>query len=149
MALSWDVSDVKNHDSVCFFWAPEDDPSHGVSKGDRLLNPVTNMLIWATISVDLPGITKQNAGEFFARLRLTEKIDGPFLIRAEVDGVRPKGEAAFVTPEEVVAHIGLKCNVTPKSRTAWLKKFGTDLDRSAQRVETLLTEQALVEASPS
>jgi len=149
MSLRWDLSKVKDHDSVCFFEAPEDDPLHGVSKGDRVIHPVTNVLIWATIAVDLPGITKENAGEFFARLRLTEKIDGPFLIRAEVDGVRPTGDAAFVTPEEVVAHIGLKCNVTPKPRMQWLKKFGTDLDRSVRRVETVITEQALVGVSPS
>ena len=129
MALNYDLSKIKDFESVCFLEAPADEPTRGITKGDRIINPVTEALIFATIGVDLGTITEANAAEFFARLRFTERLDGPMLIRAEVDGKRPEGFAAFVTEDEVLAHIGLSCNVTPKSRSAWLKKFSRDLDR--------------------
>lgn len=135
MALRWNLSAVKDGDTVCWITAPEDMPMHGVKAGEQVMNPVTNALIWATIAVDLGGITEKNAAEFYARLRFTERLDGPFLIRAEVDGKRPEGEAAFITEEEVRAHVGLSANVTDKSRTQWLKRFTNDLDRLASSYE--------------
>jgi hypothetical protein len=106
-----------------------------------MMNPVTNALIWSTISVDLPGITRENVGEFFARLRTIEQISGAFLIRAEgPDGKRPEGEAAFITVDEVIDHIGLTANVTPKSRSAWLKKISRDLDGHVELVQRRLNE---------
>jgi hypothetical protein len=141
VSLNWDLSAIADHEAVCFVTALADDQNHGIVKGDRILNPVTNALIWATIQVDLPGITRLNAPEFFARLRFTEQLDGPMLIRAEVEGQRPKGFAAFITPEEVIAHIGLTANVSPLPRTKWLRKFSRDLDRSVGVIETMFREQ--------
>lgn len=135
MALTWDLSEVANYEEVCFYEAEYDDPNGGYVKGDKLLHPVTNALIWACMAVDLPGITEENAPEFFARLRFTEELSGAFLIRAEVDGVRPSGKDAFFTPEEVLAHVGLKANVSKMARAAWLKKFGHDLNRFASSFE--------------
>jgi len=135
LALSWNVSDVVNHEDVCFIILTEDDPNHGLVAGDRVLNPITNALIWSTISVDLPGITRDNAAEFYARLRFTERHQGPFLIRAEVDGKRPEGPAAYITKDEVLAHVGLKCNVAPKTRAAWLKRWSYDLDAYAREFD--------------
>ena len=144
MALRWNLEAIADHEVVCFIEATADDPNHGIVKGDRVMNPVTHVLIWATIAVDLPGITRENAAEFYARLRLTERLDGPMLIRAEVDGVRPKGEEAFITAEEVVAHVGLAANVTAKARRAWLRRIGDSLDvdltRSEGAVKALLPE---------
>ena len=138
MSLNWTLDKIADWETVCYMEAPCDIPSQFVAKGDRMLNPVTNALIWATMAVDLPGITRENAAEFFARLRFTERLDGPMLIRAEVDGKRPEGYAAFLTPEEVVAHIGLTANVTAKSRAQWLKRFSMDLDRALDQVRTLI-----------
>ena len=149
MALSWDTTAIQDHDSVCFMEAPEDMPSHGLKKGDRMLNPVTHALIWATISVDLPGITQENAPEFAARLRLVEQMWGPMLIRAEVDGKRPEGEKAFITVDEVIAHIGLRCNVSPVKRTAWLKRITRAMDDTATAVTNrlaVLQDAAAMEA---
>ena len=66
----------------------------------------------------LPGISRADAAEFFARLRFIEKLDGALLIHAEVAGERPSGTAAFIAPEEVVEHIGLTVPVRPLSRAA-------------------------------
>jgi hypothetical protein len=140
VSLNWDLSAVKDGDTVCWIEATEDDPMHGIEAGKSYMNPVTNALIWATIAVDLPGITRGNAAEFYARLRFTERLDGPFLIRAEVDGKRPEGEAAFITVDEVIDHIGLTANVTAKSRTVWLRRFTNDLDRLASSFDARLNE---------
>lgn len=138
MALTWDLSRIENHDEVCWIEATVDDPNHGIEAGKSYMNPVTNALIWSTICVDLPGPTEENAGEFFARLRLHEQTIGPMLIRAEVDGKRPEGEAAFITMDEVIAHIGLRCNVTPLTRAKWLKRISRDMDESVARVNRRL-----------
>lgn len=140
MSLNWDISAVKDGDELCWVTAPEDMPMHGIKAGERVMNPVTNALIWATISVDLRGISKDNAAEFFARLRFTERVNGPFLIRAEVDGKRPEGSAAWITPKEVADHIGLVCNVTPLTRAQWLKKFSVELDRDMHKFKAVFSE---------
>jgi hypothetical protein len=136
MSLNWDLSEVKNYEQTCFYEAREDDPNHGVTKGDRMLNPVTNALIWATMQVDLPGITEENAPEFFARLRFTELFDGPMLIRAVgEDGKRPDRENSYLTEGEVLAHVGLRCNVTKKSRVQWLRRWDRELEQLASSYE--------------
>ena len=142
MALSWNLQAVKDQ-SICWVEATEDDPNHGIVKGEKYMSPVTNALIWSTIAVDLPGITEDNAGEFFARLRLWERTFGAFLIRAEVDGKRPEGAAAFITEAEVLAHVGLTCNVSPVSRAKWLKRFDSELSTLVARFEKKRGEVAI------
>ena len=147
MALTWDTTKIENGEEVCFMRAPADNPSTGLKEGDRMLNPVTHALIWATISVDLPGITEENAPEFAARLRLVEQMWGPMLIRAEVDGKRPEGEKAFITVDEIISHIGLRCNVAPTTRAKWFKRVGREMDDTAsavtRRLAVLQDEAAL------
>jgi len=138
MSLNYDLGKIANYEQVCFLEAPADIPSQGIMQGDRMMNPVTQTLVWSTIAVDLGSITEANAAEFFARLRLVERLDGPFLIRPEgPDGKRPEGSAAFVTEDEVLAHVGLSCNVSTMTRSQWLRKIaqshGRDLDHLAAR----------------
>jgi len=127
VALHWDLTKVADED-VCWVEATQDDPNHGIVKGKKYMSPVTNTLIWATIAVDMPGITEANAAEFFARVRVWESLFGAFLIRAEVDGKRPKGAAAFITESEVREHIGLSVNVSYVPRTKWLKRISREMD---------------------
>ena len=125
MSLDWSVKDVADWETVCRIEAPEDEPMHGISKGDLLWNPVTTALVWATIDVGLGRITAENAGEFFARLRHQELLFGAKLVRAvDENGERPEGTAAMITPAEVLAHVGLSTNVADESRSRWLKRMG-------------------------
>src|SRR5581483_2508285 len=98
MSLTWNIEKVKDYDTVCWI------------EGE--LNPITNTLIWATMSVKLGEITEKNAAEFYARLAITEKITGPSVVK--------DGEPYYITPEDVEAHIGLYCNVINESRTKFL-----------------------------
>jgi hypothetical protein len=101
MSLNWNVEQVVNHEQVCFI---ETDEKDSEGKPLRRMNPVTDALIWATISIKLGEITEANADDFYARLAIMEKLSGPFLVDGE-------GNSRYITPEEVKAHIGLYCNV--------------------------------------
>lgn len=113
MGLRWDVTGVANHEEVCFRIAEEDDGFYGVKKGDRLLKPETDALIWLTMFTGIGWeVTEENVDEFVARVRFFEKLNGPMLHR---------GNESYPLPEDVIrAHVGLKTNVAPEPRVRWL-----------------------------
>ena len=53
MSLNWTVSEIRDWENVCYMTAPCDIPTQGITKGDRMQNPLTNALIWSTIAVSL------------------------------------------------------------------------------------------------
>jgi hypothetical protein len=113
MSLTWDLQNIKDYKTVCWIETGEkDDKGEPVTR----LNPVTNTLIWMTMAVKLGSITEANAADFYGRLRIMEKLDGPFLYKIE------NGEKIdrYFTPEEIHAHIGLVCNVTSESFSKFL-----------------------------
>lgn len=123
MALTWDLGEIADYESVCFIVATEPIPDSGIDVGDKYLNPLTNALIWSTITVAIGKISEDNADEFYARLHFTELVVGPFL--------RKSGEPYYITPEDVRAHIGLQTNATSfkgETRAKFLGRFKYDLD---------------------
>ena len=145
MSLNWSVEDVEDYETTCWLVLAEGDPNRGVEPGGKILNPVTECLIFMTLGVGIGRITKDNADEFYARVNFTETVNGEVLIRAEVDGVRPTGLAARITPAEVKAHIGLSTNASFKdeSRANFLKRFNVDLDAAARRYSKACEERAV------
>jgi len=124
MPLTWNVEHVENHQEVTTLHTDEGDQWH----------PVTMALVYLTMSTGIGRITEANAGEFYARTNLLERLVGPQLIRPEgEDGERPTGYAAFITPDEVRAHVGLATNACFKDepRSKWLKRV---LDREMSTV---------------
>lgn len=119
MPLTWSLEDIENNKEVC--WVPTDEIDED---GDRLvrLSTVTETLIFMTMAVKLGSITKANADDFYARLKIIEKLDGPFMWKME-DG---KKVDRYFTPEDVQAHIGLACNVTNESFTKFLGIFRSE-----------------------
>jgi hypothetical protein len=107
MSLSWNVENIKDYETVC--WIGE--------KGadDRRINPVTETLIFMTIGVGLGSITENNVGEFAARFRVMEKVQGPFLVKSG-------GKDWYLSDEDFIAHIGLYCNVTNETRSQWARR---------------------------
>lgn len=115
MALHWDTSNVADNESVCFIEAPEDWPMSGVKKGDRMLNPVTNALIWHSLNTGIGVITRENADEVFARISLVETLYGASL--------RRDGEDRPITSLDVLQHVGLRTNAGHhESETSFLKR---------------------------
>lgn len=115
MSLNWDLSAIKDRDDFVWVEAKEDDPSRGIKAGEKRMSPVTNALIWATLSVGWGEITEKNHVDWFHRLRLVELITGPTLNRA-ANGRVISGHS--ITLEDVRRHIGLRTNVFPKKTDA-------------------------------
>jgi hypothetical protein len=113
MSLDWQVDGIANYESVC--WIPTGEVD---SEGEprKWLNPVTEALIWATISVGIGEITAANAQEFYARLSTYERTTGAAFLRQPNDD----GSVSdyHITPADILAHVGLRTNVFPKESDA-------------------------------
>lgn len=81
--------------------------------------PITNAIIWYTIGVDLGEITDKNVGEFYARVKLWEAIQGATLKMYKGDN---KTDDTYLSFEDVRKRIGLITNVSDTSRTKFVNK---------------------------
>jgi hypothetical protein len=105
MALNFSFEKIANYNDVC--WIGEGD--------ERRMNPVTEALIFSTMSVGLGAITDKNVDEFAARFRVIEKIHGAMLYKFEDD----ERVDWYLSDEDFIAHIGLVCNVSNETRAKW------------------------------
>lgn len=119
MSLDWSVCDMKNYDVLTTFVE---------STGNRKWHPVTETLIWATMSVGINHITEDNWQDFYERLYLYERVTGAKLMR----GARGD-EKNFITPAEVYMHIGLSTNASSKTKTQFMKELYEWGQREASR----------------
>lgn len=113
MALHWDVTKCKNHKSL-------------TAEGEW---PITNALIWATMSVGIRDITEENIPEFYARLSVWESIVGAMLY--ETDTETGKATERGVTVEDLRKRIGLHTNASSMTRAEWRKNLAAYFDRKA------------------
>lgn len=121
MALNFDVSQIKDFRTVTTH--PED-----IGKVKQRWHPVTDAILWTTMSVGLGTITSSNIDEWIYRLTLLQKISGAELTLGPNTKV-------FITKEDIEMHIGLATNVTSLSRSKWLKHH--------------LSEESVLKDSPS
>jgi hypothetical protein len=151
MALTWDVTKVKNHKTRCYQQSIDDNGKPEFDDNGKplyQLKPLTEALIWSTIMVDLGEITEKNYREFAWRLRLYSATTGDkLMLQLGDDGER---EGYDPTEDEVKAHIGMRCNVCDittaqfmaKLRRVW-KERQADLKRwAAQEAAEAATEAA-------
>jgi hypothetical protein len=102
MSLNVDASRVKNAETVCFR-----------GEGDkREWNPLTTLIAFTTMSVDIGEITAENAEEFYCRAALINDIYASASSLAPTD----------ITIADIKAHIGLRTNVATLTRAKWLAK---------------------------
>jgi hypothetical protein len=105
-----------------------DGPNGERIKQIRVLNPITNVLVFATMTIGIGAITEATAGEFWARLSMYERLGGALC--ATSDGPRP------FTKQDIYDHIGLKTNVSEETRTKWIARIiKADLNDSAREFE--------------
>lgn len=130
MSLNFDLTaipeDVRtiiaDHDKPNpFYIEGKSDPENEFDyrKGDRLMSPITNALIWGTMFVDMGQITEENVDEFYARTVLQEKLSGAYLTETDDEG---NHKPRYITYEDVRNHIGLRTNVSFVKRAQWLKR---------------------------
>jgi hypothetical protein len=111
MSLNWDISKIADFENVCTITLEKDDPNRGAA-GTKVMNPITNALIWATMTIGVAEITEKTIDTFFERLRLVETLYGSMLTTSTGDRI--------ITRAEVEQHMGLRTNAVP----AWSdKKF--------------------------
>lgn len=113
MALHWNISNCKNHKSL----QTEDEW------------PITNALIWATMSVGIRDITEETIPEFYARLRVWENIVGPMLWGKDEE--TGKLEERKVEVDDLRKRIGLHTNASSMTRAEWRKNLAAYFDRKA------------------
>ena len=59
MSLNWDVSNIEKFKELCFI--PDTIDDKGIIHPDRVtLNPITDVLIWGSMSIGVSRITKKN-----------------------------------------------------------------------------------------
>lgn len=112
-------------------------------KGDKLMSPVTNALIWTCMGVGLNGITEENLVEFATRCKILDGINGLPLTETLEDGSHKK--RGFTT-DELQAHIGLRTNVSTEKRAPWLKRMADSCERDVQYVLRMKREKAARDA---
>ena len=107
MALSWDITQCKNMDSLTVEetgeWA------------------VTNALIWLTMAVDMGKISDTNIGEFYARTKVWEAVTGAMITKHNKD--TDTLEDYFLTFADIHKRIGLVTNVSNVTTTNWFKRI--------------------------
>jgi hypothetical protein len=108
MSLTYDLNGIENYEKVCLI--------------DGKVSDVTTVITFATMNVGIRNLTAENAPEFYARLKVAEKLLGYFI----VDG---KGKGIAITWEMVEAHIGLSTNASSKTRTQFLSDMKDELKR--------------------
>lgn len=94
MSLNWDITKVHDTESL--------------TENDRV---TLDSLIWASIPVGIAEITEDNAYEFYTRLAYYERVAGA--------GRHKDGESIYMQPGDVKRFIGLKTNVSRKTKTVF------------------------------
>lgn len=126
MALNWNISNCKDHKSL----QTEDEW------------PITNALIWATMSVGVRDITEKTIPEFYARLTVWEKIVGPMLWGKDEE----TGELVErgIEVADLVKRIGLHTNANSMTRAEWRKNLASYFDRKADDYKRRAEQQLAV-----
>lgn len=102
MSLNVDASRVQNADTVCF-----------VGEGDaRKWAPLTTLIAFTTMTIDIGEITAENAEEFYCRACLMNDLFASASIVPPTE----------ITLADIKAHIGLRTNVLTLTRAKWLAK---------------------------
>jgi hypothetical protein len=131
MPLNWSIANCKNWESL---------------KSDEEW-PVTNALIWGSMSVDLSGITEKNITEYYARISVWEGIVGAFVNtkKSKDDPVTPR----HITLEDLQKRIGMTTNVSNASRAEWLKRLNTYFKNKLSEAEVSAARELLSQKTPT
>jgi hypothetical protein len=113
MAFQYDLSAIKNHETLCF--------AEGESTG---FNPVTNYILWGTLLIGIDRITDANAAEAYARFKVAHKM---WAI---------EGSKFTLTMQDVRDHIGMKTNAQNETRSEWLKRIKDSIKRDLDLCES-------------
>ncbi len=145
MALHWDLTKIENYKEVC--WQRKTEPfgqweslEQMVNSGQwywsddkdhvRQMHPITDALIWGSMSIGMGEITEKNHEEVFLRYDMQRRIFGARLRRWDED----EGKAVDVpiTLEHIRSHIGLWMNVSKMSKAQYKNQLMRNLREKAE-----------------
>lgn len=133
MSLDWDVSKIKDYKNLCYIKVDE------TTEVVRV-NPVTETLIWSAAGCGIRGIAESTVAEFYARIKLQEALFGPLLYTGD-------GEPLEITVNDLIDHIGLDTNVTPRTRAQFLSQVRDQLDRWKLEAERAIAKAKAADAA--
>jgi hypothetical protein len=113
MSLNWNVSKCKNHKAL--------------TNDDEW--PITNALIWLSMSTGIHEITEENIPEIYARIRTWEDIVGPMLHGKDTETGKPVER--YIEVADLVRRIGMHTNASRMTRAEWRKNIANYIDREA------------------
>lgn len=137
MSLNWNLG--PNADEILRKY-----PSVKHEDGTESQNPVTYTIVVSTMAIGIGRLTRAKAADFYARLRVLDKLHGPFVRDGD-------GKPRPITPEDVLAHVGLTTNVFPEETQAkWIKRILSDqlsdsawqFNRAAEAAEKVKADSA-------
>ena len=118
MALTWDLTKIKDSDKVC--WIETDEKN---DKGAPVydMNPITNVMIWGSMFIGMDTITEKTYKEFHKRLIEMEIVTGAGMLQAEKVGANQETykDSRQPTLDEIQLHIGLKTNASRMESRKW------------------------------
>ena len=92
--------------------------------------PVTNALIWVSMSVGLSEITEENLPEYYARLAMWQDLAGD--LGHVKDATTGKWKSGRITQSDLRKRIGLSTNASTMTRTQWRKNLNQYIDRELE-----------------
>jgi hypothetical protein len=126
MSLDFDVSRMKNYNVLTTI---VESPASAGGTPQKKWHPVTSALVFATMAIGMNHITEDNWEEFYNRLNMWERCNGPQLWRGQLDQHDPKNR---ITPLEVYMHIGLGTNASNKTKAQFLKDCYATIEDSSK-----------------
>jgi hypothetical protein len=115
MPLNFDLTAVHkklgDDDFELYTTHPED-----YGKEEKRWHPVSDALIWCSLTCGFDRITDKNVLQVAARIATLEAKNGPSFVTAT--------EKFGITVEDVFRHIGLSTNVTPQTKAEFERRFG-------------------------
>lgn len=106
MSLDWDISKCKDVEAI---------------KAEGMEWFKTEAMIWGTMVVGIYHVTEKTAPDFYARLKVVEKINGAFVRDSKANGHKE----VFLTFEDVQKRIGMHSNASTETKTHFLKRMTT------------------------
>jgi len=111
MSLDWSIGNVDDYLNVCWIENKDED--------NKRLNPVTEALVFATMSVGINRITDKNVYDFYLRSIVAADIYGMPLTFWNAD----ERETRNFHLEEIKQHIGLSTNASTLTTNQFMKKM--------------------------
>jgi hypothetical protein len=133
MSLDWNLEKIADREAVCYV---EDEQAAARGEENRFrLNPVTDAIIWKTMSVGMGQITVKNFEEFFVRAKMSEAVFGSSM----TDG---HGMDVGLTREDIRRHIGLSTNVSGMTEAQFARRLTDYMRKEAQAEERRQAREA-------